>query len=392
MSEQALRDPPDLRNRRRRERASSPRLGSEQEYFLDRQGRSYQERQDLQHLRAHAHRVARRPRGTSSTITTSATIPDRVMAFMTEVEQRLCELGVPVKTRHNEVAPGQYEIAPTFESTNIAADHQMLMMHVLRDASPRDHGFVCLLHEKPFAGVNGSGKHNNWALCDGHRRQPARPTGGERIRTCSSSSSSCGGHSCRRDIHADLLRASASPSAGNDHRLGANEAPPAIMSVSTWATCSRTSSSSSSRASRPRPRRAASLHLGAHTLPADPASQPAIETAPARSRSPGTSSSSGPWARRRARSPGRTRCSTRSSPNRWIYMAAQLERPGSGRTATPPQVRRDGRRRRSCSEVVKKHRRVVFDGDNYAAEWHRRGRTSRACPTFKSSVDALAVP
>mgnify|MGYP000044110482 FL=1 len=90
-------------------------------------------------------------------------IPERVLAFMDDAEQQLCELGIPIKTRHNEVAPGQYEIAPTFENANVAADHQLLLMQILR-VKAREHGFVCLLHEKPFAGVNGSGKHNNWSI------------------------------------------------------------------------------------------------------------------------------------------------------------------------------------------------------------------------------------
>ena len=154
-------------------------------------------------------------------------IPERVMAFMTEAERRLYELGVPVKTRHNEVAPGQYEIAPIFENANVATDHQMLTMQLLRTVAEH-HGFVCLLHEKPFAGVNGSGKHNNWALStdtgvnlidprdDAHTNMQFLVFLLAAVRAV--------------DLHADLLRASVA-SAANDHRLGANEAPPAIVSV-----------------------------------------------------------------------------------------------------------------------------------------------------------------
>ena len=105
-------------------------------------------------------------------------IPSRVLAYMQDVEQRLFALGIPAGTpRHNEVAPGQFEIAPVYEDVNIATDHNMLTMEVMRRTARR-HGYVCLLHEKPFAGVNGSGKHNNWSLCDsdGHNLLiPAKP-------------------------------------------------------------------------------------------------------------------------------------------------------------------------------------------------------------------------
>src|SRR4029453_5585859 len=140
---------------------------------------------------------------------------------------RLFRLGIPVKTRHNEVAPGQYELAPTFENANVAVDHQMLTMPVLRSTAERP-GFMCLLHEKPFAGVNGSGKHNNWSMSTDtgvNLLDPREDTHSNlqflvflvaTIRAV--------------DTHADLLRASIA-SAANDHRLGANEAPPAIISI-----------------------------------------------------------------------------------------------------------------------------------------------------------------
>ena len=106
-----------------------------------------------------------RPRGRSSRISNLGAIPDRVMAFMSEVETELYKVGVPVKTRHNEVAPSQYEIAPVFENANVATDHQMMMMETLKRSAPK-FGLACLLHEKPFAGVNGSGKHLNWSMSD----------------------------------------------------------------------------------------------------------------------------------------------------------------------------------------------------------------------------------
>ena len=118
--------------------------------------------------------VQSRPRDRSLTITTFGAIPERVLAFMLESERELFKLGIPVKTRHNEVAPGQFEIAPVFESANIATDHQQLMMTTLRRVAEK-YGMVCLMHEKPFAGVNGSGKHVNWSLGSSSQGNYARP-------------------------------------------------------------------------------------------------------------------------------------------------------------------------------------------------------------------------
>ena len=154
-------------------------------------------------------------------------IPPRVQAFMQEVEIDLYKLGVPMKTRHNEVAPRQFEFAPIFETANIASDHNQLLMKILRSVAAR-HGFMVLLHEKPFAGVNGSGKHLNWSISDSNGRNLLDPgtTPHQNIVFLTFLAA------CMLGIHehAEVIRASVA-SAGNDHRLGANEAPPAIMSV-----------------------------------------------------------------------------------------------------------------------------------------------------------------
>lgn len=154
-------------------------------------------------------------------------IKPRVLAFMAEVDQELWKLGIPAKTRHNEVSPGQFEIAPVFEEQNLAVDHNMLTMEVLRLVAPR-HGFACLLHEKPFAGVNGSGKHNNWSVTgpDGKNWLTPGKTPHENAKFLLVLTAIIKGV----DVFADLIRA-AIASAGNDHRLGANEAPPAIISI-----------------------------------------------------------------------------------------------------------------------------------------------------------------
>src|SRR5262245_45651973 len=154
-------------------------------------------------------------------------IPERVLAFMLESERELFKLGIPIKTRHNEVAPGQYEIAPIFESANLANDHQQLTMITLRRVAEK-YGMACLTHEKPFAGVNGSGKHLNWSLGSSSQGNLLDP--GETPHENAQFLVFCA--AVIRAVHKfqGLLRAVVA-SGGNDHRLGANEAPPAIISI-----------------------------------------------------------------------------------------------------------------------------------------------------------------
>src|SRR5437667_5554218 len=149
------------------------------------------------------------------------------MAFMNESEAELYKVGGPVKTRHNEVAPSQYEIAPVFENANVATDHQMIVMETLRRLAPK-YGLACLLHEKPFAGVNGSGKHLNWSMSDDEGNNLLSP--GANPHDNMQFLVFCAAVVRAVDKWQGLLRASIA-SAGNDHRLGANEAPPAIISV-----------------------------------------------------------------------------------------------------------------------------------------------------------------
>jgi glutamine synthetase len=169
---------------------------------------------------------ARPPRGQELEDHYFGSIPDRVLDFMNEVELELYRLGVPVKTRHNEVAPAQYEMAPIYEEANIAADHQQLVMSTMRRVARR-YGLVCLLHEKPFAGINGSGKHLNWSFgTDSQNLLEPGETPHENMQFlffCSAVLKAV-------ERHQDLLRAAVA-FAGNDHRLGANEAPPSIISV-----------------------------------------------------------------------------------------------------------------------------------------------------------------
>ncbi|MBQ7606785.1 MAG: glutamine synthetase III [Desulfovibrionaceae bacterium] len=154
-------------------------------------------------------------------------IPERVLSFMQDLEHHLLLLGVPCKTRHNEVAPGQFELAPVYEDANTACDHNMLTMNMMRHLAPK-HGFLCLLHEKPFAGVNGSGKHNNWSLKDSEGNNLLNP--GKTPQDNAQFLVFLAAVLAAVHKHSTVLRLG-TIGAGNDHRLGANEAPPAILSV-----------------------------------------------------------------------------------------------------------------------------------------------------------------
>jgi glutamine synthetase len=200
-------------------------IGPEQEYFLvDEQ--YYFERPDLV-TTGRTLFGAKPPKGHELDDHYFGSIPERILAYMLECERELFKLGVPVKTRHNEVAPNQYELAPIFENSNVGADHQMLTMQIMQNVARR-YGLVCLLHEKPFAGVNGSGKHNNWSMGTDAGENLLEPgdTPHENLQFLFF----CAAVLRAVDQWQGLLRASiAAP--GQDHRLGANEAPPAIISV-----------------------------------------------------------------------------------------------------------------------------------------------------------------
>jgi glutamine synthetase len=200
-------------------------VGPEQEYFLiDEQ--YYFERPDLL-TTGRTLFGAKPPKGHELDDHYFGSIPERILAFMLDSERELSKLGIPVKTRHNEVAPNQYELAPVFENSNVGADHQQLTMQIMQNVARR-YGLVCLLHEKPFAGVNGSGKHNNWSMGTDGGENLLEPgdTPHENLQFLFF----CAAVIQAVNKHQGLLRASiASP--GQDHRLGANEAPPAIISI-----------------------------------------------------------------------------------------------------------------------------------------------------------------
>jgi glutamine synthetase len=200
-------------------------VGPEQEYFLIDQ-QYYFERPDLI-TTGRTLFGAKPPKGHELDDHYFGSIPERILAYMLETERELAKLGVPVKTRHNEVAPNQYEIAPVFENSNVGSDHQQLTMQVMQNVARR-YGLVCLLHEKPFAGVNGSGKHNNWSMGTDTGKNLLEP--GDTPHENLEFLFFCAAVIQAVNKYQGLLRASiASP--GQDHRLGANEAPPAIISI-----------------------------------------------------------------------------------------------------------------------------------------------------------------
>ncbi len=200
-------------------------IGPEQEYFLvDR--RLAEQRPDLL-LTGRTLFGAPSPKGQELEDQYFGPIRERILAFMMDLDRELWRLGIPAKTRHNEVAPGQFEMAPVYEPTSVGSDHNMMVMSLMRRLAPQ-HGLMLLIHEKPFAGINGSGKHNNWSMATDSGENLLDP--GNDPEANAQFLAFLLAVIRGVNVHADLLRASIAD-AGNDHRLGANEAPPAIMSI-----------------------------------------------------------------------------------------------------------------------------------------------------------------
>ncbi len=353
-------------------------LGVEQEYFLV-EREQFESRLDLA-LTGRTLIGASAPKGHQLDDHYFGAVPDRVLMFMAEVESRLFELGVPVKTRHNEVAPSQYEIAPTFENANIAVDHQMITMQVLRMVA-RKHGFECLLHEKPFAGINGSGKHNNWAIATSTGVNLLDPR--EETHTNMQFLVFLAAVIRAVDMHADLLRASIA-SAANDHRLGANEAPPAIMSI--FLGDMLTDIIDQLEHGTPKKTKTGGdLDLGATTLPQIP------RHASDRNR---TSPFAFTGNKFEFRAVGST--SAVAWPNTVLntiiaesvdFLATELERK-AGRN--PSEAKLEAAVKSVLKDVIKKHRRVCFDGDGYSEAWHKEAER-RGLPNMPSTADCLGA-
>jgi glutamine synthetase len=301
-------------------------------------------------------------------------IPERVLAFMMDSELELAKLGVPVKTRHNEVAPGQYEIAPIFENSNVGSDHQQLTMQVLQNVA-RKYGLVCLLHEKPFAGVNGSGKHNNWSMSTdtGHNLMEPGETPAENLNFLFF----CTAVIKAVDKHQGLLRASVA-NIGQDHRLGANEAPPAIISIFLGGELEKIFDAITSGEGDPNTP-ASFLNLGTDVLPPLP-------------KHGGDRNRTSPFAFTGNKFEFRALGSSMSLafPNTVLNtivaeaideLADQLESKLSG-----------GDLGKAVTEVVKDaysaSKRIVFGGDNYADEWHAEAE-QRGLKNLRTTAEAL---
>ena len=355
-----------------------PMVGLEQEYFLI-DKRYFEQREDLV-LTGRTLFGAMPAKGQELEDHYFGSIPSRVAAFMKEVNQELWKLGIYAKTEHNEVAPCQFEIAPIFSSVNIAVDQNQLTMDVLRKTADK-HGFACLLHEKPFAGINGSGKHNNWSLVTDDRQNLFEPGDkpAENIRflvfVCAFIKAV--------DQHAELLRM-ASSGAGNDHRLGANEAPPAIISI----------------------------YLGSYienVLNSLKGAAAAVEDQQDSSFTPISSLSY---------IPKDNTDRNRTSPLAFTGNKFEFRMLGSSLSASFANVvlntitadvlnniaqqladlkyKQDIRARalEICTQILKDHERILFSGDGYSQEWvaeaKRRGLPN--IPSFIESVSALTSP
>ncbi|MGC4080814.1 MAG: hypothetical protein QM736_01510 [Vicinamibacterales bacterium] len=262
--------------------------GPEQEYFLiDRN--FYLSRPDL----INAGRTlfgAAPPKGQELEDQYFGAIPERVLAFMSEVEAELYAVGVPVKTRHNEVAPSQYEIAPVFENANVATDHQMMMMETLKRVAPK-YGLACLLHEKPFAGVNGSGKHINWSMSDDLGNNLLSPGQTRRTTTCSSWSSAPRSSARWTSARGCCARPSPAPATIT---VSAPTKRRRRSCRSSSATCSPTSSSRSRKGGAKSTKTGGIARHRRRRRCRSCRATPATATARARSPSPATSSSSAP--------------------------------------------------------------------------------------------------
>jgi glutamine synthetase len=348
--------------------------GCEQEYFLiDEQ--YFFERPDLV-TTGRTLFGAKPPKGHELDDHYFGSIPERVLAYMLEVELELAKLGIPIKTRHNEVAPNQFEVAPIFENSNVGSDHQMITMQIMQNTARR-YGLVCLLHEKPFAGVNGSGKHNNWSMGTDTGLNLLDPgeTPAENLQFLFF----CAAVIQAVNKHQALLRASIA-SAGQDHRLGANEAPPAIISIFLGAELERVFGAIEAgkvQASKP----GSFLGLGTPVLPKLPLHG-------------GDRNRTSPFAFTGNKFEFRALGSNASPawPNTVLNtivaesvdeLTAKLKTALKGSGATLEKA---------VTTVVKgvwaANKQIVFDGDGYSEAWHKEAE-KRGLANLKTTPDAL---
>ena len=350
-------------------------VGSEQEYFLI-DKHFFWARPDLINC-GRTLFGAKPPKGQELEDQYFGAIHERVLAYMAEVEAELSKLGVPCKTRHNEVAPSQYELAPIFENSNLATDHQLLMMEIMRKTADK-YGLACLLHEKPFVGINGSGKHNNWSMGTDTGENLLEPGSTPHdnaqflVFVCA----------CIRavDRYGALLRASIA-SAANDHRLGANEAPPAIISIFLGDQLTDIIEQIEKGGAKST-KQGGLFETGLSVLPKLP-------------KDAGDRNRTSPFAFTGNKFEFRAVGSSHNiaGPNTVLntivaesldYIATALEKAVQGGKELNKAVQE------LLPKVIKEHKRVIFNGDNYCDEWHKEAE-KRGLPNIKNTVDCLPI-
>jgi glutamine synthetase len=348
--------------------------GPEQEYFLiDRQ--FYFNRPDLINV-GRTLFGAKPPKGQEMEDHYFGSIPDRVLGFMMEVERDLYKVGVPVKTRHNEVAPSQYEVAPIFENANVATDHQMMTMEMMRRMAPK-FGLAVLLHEKPFAGVNGSGKHLNWSMSDETGNNLLNP--GDTPHDNIQFLVFCAAVLRAVNKFQGLLRFSIA-SAGNDHRLGANEAPPAIISIFLGDMLTDILSQIEKAGSAKSTKSGGILDTGVSVLPKLP-------------RDAGDRNRTSPFAFTGNKFEFRAVSANQSIaiPNVALnvavaesldYIATELEKSVKEGKKLQAAVKS------LLTRLVKENKRIIFNGNNYSPEWEKEAG-KRGLLNHRTSVDAF---
>jgi glutamine synthetase len=348
--------------------------GPEQEYFLI-DANFYFARPDL----LNAGRTlfgARPPKGQELEDQYFGSIPERVLSFMAEVECELYKCGVPIKTRHNEVAPSQYEVAPIFESANVATDHQMMTMESMKRMAPK-YGLACLLHEKPFAGVNGSGKHLNWSIGDdlGNNLLSPGDTPHENMQFLFF----CTAVIRAVDVWQGLLRYSIAH-AGNDHRLGANEAPPAILSVFLGDMLTDIFEQVEKSGEAKSTKSGGLLDIGVGSLPKLP-------------RDAGDRNRTSPFAftgnKFEFRAVGSTQNVGLPATCLNVAVCESLDALGTeleGRLKKGESL--EHAVKAILKATVKKHKRIIFNGNGYSADWQKEAG-KRGLLNHKNTVDAL---
>lgn len=345
-------------------------VGPEQEYFLI-DKKLFEERKDLM-LTGRTLFGAKPPKGQDLEDHYFGQIKDRIAAYMSDLDYELWKLGVSAKTKHNEVAPAQHELAPIFTTTNIATDHNQLTMETMRKIALR-HGLVCLLHEKPFAGVNGSGKHNNWSMGtdDGQNLLEPGKTPHDNTQFLLFLSAVIRAV----DVYADLLRASAA-SPGNDHRLGANEAPPAIISIFLGSQLTDILEQIEKSGSATSSKSGGMMELGTASLPSLPK-----DSTDRNRTSPFAFTGNKFEFRMVGSSQSIAQCNfTLNTAVAEILdeIAIRLEKA----TNIEEEVNA------IILEIIKNHKRIIFNGNGYSQEWVEEA-ARRGLPNIANTVDAI---